>query len=54
MQSAVKAFWKDILVHRSKDVPSRIKCKRLVDHVSSVFSFGSENWSWTIQTMDRI
>ena len=54
MQSANKANWRDILVYRSKDVPSRIKCGRLVDHVYSVFSFGSELWSLTIQTMDRI
>ena len=38
MQSANKAFWKDILVYRSKDVPWRIKCRRLVDHVYSTFS----------------
>ena len=54
MQSANKAKWRDILVYRSKDVPWRIKCRRLVDHVYSVFSFGSEIWSLTIQTMDRI
>ena len=54
MQSANKAYEKDIAVYRSKDVPWRIKCRRLVDHVYSVFSFGSANWSWTIQTMDRI
>ena len=35
-------------------MPWRIKCRRLVDHVCSVFSFGSDNWSLTIQTMDRI
>ena len=52
MQSANKANWRDILVYRSKDVPWRIKCRRLVDHVYSVFSFGSEIWSLTIQTMD--
>ena len=54
MQSANKANWRDILVYRSKDVPWRIKCGRLVDHVYSVFSFGSELWSLSIQTMDRI
>ena len=48
MQSANKANWRDILVYRSKDVPWRIKCRRLVDHVYSVFSFGSEVWSLTI------
>ena len=52
MQSCNKANWRDILVYRSKDVPWRIKCRRLVDHVHSVFSFGSEIWSLTIQTMD--
>ena len=52
MQSANKAHWRDIQVYKSKDVPLRIKCRRLVDHVYSVFSFGSENWFWTIQTLD--
>ena len=52
MQSANKVFWRDILVCRSKDVPLRIKCRRLVDHVYSIFSFGSENWFWTIHTRD--
>ena len=45
VQSAKKAFWKDIKIHKSKDVPWRIKCQRLVDHVCAVFSSGSENWS---------
>ena len=54
MQSANKAFWRDILVYRSGDVPWRIKCGRFVDHVYSVFSFGSENWSWTTHTMDNV
>ena len=40
MQSANKVFGWDILVCRRRDVPLRIKCRRLVDHVYSVFSFG--------------
>ena len=35
-------------------VPWKIKCRRLVDHVHAVIPFGSENWSWTIQTFERI
>ena len=54
MQSANKAFWKDIKIHRNKDVPWRVKCRRLVDHVYPVFCFGSENWSWTVETMNRV
>ena len=54
MQSAKKAFWKDILIYKSKDVPWKIKCQRLVDNVCAVFAFGSENWSWTIQTIEKI
>ena len=53
MQSANKACWRDTLVYRSKDVPWRIKCRRLVGHVYFVFSFRSDNLSWTIQIMDR-
>ena len=53
MQSANKAFWKDIMTYKSKDVPWRIKFRRLVDHVYVVFSFGSENWSWTQPTLEK-
>ena len=54
MQSADKAFWKDTMRCKSKDVPWRITCQRLVDHVYAVFSLGSEKWSWTQQTLDKI
>ena len=40
MQSANKAFWKDILISKSKDVPWKVKCRRLVDHFYAVFAFG--------------
>ena len=33
MQSANKAFWKYILISKSKNVPWTVKCRRLVDHV---------------------
>ena len=54
MQSSNKAFWKDILIYRSKDIPWKIKCRRPVDHVCAVFSFGSETWSWTMLTFESI
>ena len=54
VQSANKALWKDIKIYRSKDIPWRIKCQRLVHHVFAVFSFGSENWSWTQRTLEKI
>ena len=40
-----KLFWKDILIYKSKDIPWKIKCRRLVDRVYAVFACGSENWS---------
>ena len=54
LQSANKASWKDIKIFRNKDVPWRVKCRRLVDHVYPVFCFGSENWSCTMETMNKI
>ena len=54
MQSANKAFWKDIMIFKSKDVPWKVKCQRLVDHVYAVKTFGSENWSWMKQTIEKI
>ena len=32
-QSANKAWWRDAKIYRSKDVPWRVKCKRMVEHV---------------------
>ena len=54
VQSANKAFWKDVLIYKRKDVPWKVKCRRLVDHVYAVFAFGSENWPWTVLTVDKI
>ena len=53
MQSANKAFWKDSLTFKSKDVPWKVKCQRLVGHVCAIFAFGSENWSWTQRTVEK-
>ena len=32
----------------------RVKCRRMVQHVFCIFCFGSENWSWSHATLDRI
>ena len=40
MQSTNRAFSKDSMIYRSKDVPWKVKCQRLVDHVYAVFAFG--------------
>ena len=29
-------------------------CRRVVGHVYAVFTFGSEDWSWTVLTLDNI
>ena len=42
IQHANMAWWRDVKIHRSNDVPSRVKCRRMVEHVYSVFCFGSE------------
>ena len=52
--TANKAWWKDVKIYRSNDVPWRVKCRRMVEHVFCVFCFGSENLSWTQKTFDRI
>ena len=36
MQSANKAWWKDVKLDRSKDVPWRVKCRGMVEHVNSI------------------
>ena len=36
----------DVGVYRGKQAPLCVKCQRVVSHVYSVASFGSEHWSW--------
>ena len=48
-----KARWKDAKIDNSKDIALRLKCRRVVDQVHSVICFGSENWSWSTEIMDR-
>ena len=54
MQSANKAWWRDVKIYRSKDVPWRVKCMVMLEHVYSVFCFGSESWSWSRAILDRM
>ena len=54
MQSANKAWWRNVKICRCKDVQCRVKCWRMVDPVYSVFCFGSENWCWSQAIMEWI
>ena len=54
MQCANKARWRNVKIYRSKDVPWRVKCRRMVEQVCSVFCFGSENGCWSQAVVDRI
>ena len=44
----------NLKIHKSKDVPWKIKRQSVVDHVYAVFTFGSDKWWWTQQTMEKI
>ena len=37
MQSADNAWWRNAKIHQSNDVPWKMKCRRMVDKVYSVF-----------------
>ena len=45
MQNANKAWWRDVKIYRSKD--GAVERQEMVEHVYSIFCFGSENWSWS-------
>ena len=51
---ANNAWWRDVKNYKSKDVPWRMKCRRMVEHVHRAFYSGSESWSWSQKTLDRI
>ena len=55
MQSANKAWWRDVKIDRSKVVPWRIKNATERWIKSTAYSvFGSESWSWSRAILDRI
>ena len=54
IQNADKAWWRDVKIFGSKDVPWRVKCRRVVDQVYSLFCFESENWCWGQAVTERI
>ena len=54
MQSANKACWRDVKIYKSKDVPWRRKCRRMLDQACSVLCFGSERWSWSRATFTEL
>ena len=54
IQNADKAWWRDVKIYGSKDVPWRVTCRRVVDQVHSVFCFESENWCWSQAVTERI
>ena len=39
MQSASTAWWRNVKIYRSNDVPQRVKCRRRVEQVCSVILF---------------
>ena len=47
MQSANTAWWREMKINRSKDVPWSVKCKRMAEQLYSVFCFG-RSWSVAI------
>ena len=53
MQIAKKAWWRYVKIYRSKDVPWRVKSRRMVEHVQSVFCLG-EILSRSQAVLDRI
>ena len=54
MQSANKAWWREVKIYQRKVVPWRIEMQKMVDQVYSVFCFGSENISWSTAILDRM
>ena len=43
----------DVKIYTSKDVPRRERCRRMVEHVYSLFCFGSENGSWSVRLLSK-
>ena len=54
MLRANKAWWKDVKIYRRKDVPWRVKCRGMAEHVYSVFCLEVKIGRGSHATLDRI
>ena len=48
MRKGMGCWWRDVYIYRSRSVPLKTKCQRVVSHVFSTALNGSANLNWTM------
>ena len=48
LRKGMGSWWRDVYIYRSRSVPLKTKCRRVVSHVFSTALNGSVNWNWTV------
>ena len=48
LRKGMGSGWRDVYIYRSRIVPLKIKCQRVISHVFSTVLNGSVNWNWTV------
>ena len=54
LDKAMKAWFADVRIFMSKPVLVIVNWERVMNHVCSVATLGSENWSWSQTTMNKL
>ena len=48
LRKGMGSWWRDVYIYRSRSVPLKTKCQRVVSHVFSTALNGSVNWNLTV------
>ena len=54
MCKALRSWWRDKYIYRSKTVPMTTKCKLVHSHVYSTVLNGSVNWPWSGAMINKV
>ena len=48
------SWWRDGYIHKSKSVPMKTKCRRVVSHVYCTALFGRVTWPWSVTMLAKV
>ena len=54
MGKALRSWWREKYIYRSKTVPMTTKCRRIHSHVYSTILNGSINWPWSGAMINKV
>ena len=54
VRKGIASWWRDGYIYRSKSVPTKTKCRRVLSHACSTALDGSVNWPWSVTMLAKV